>query len=312
LAILICGSLAYDKLMTFEGYFREHILPEQTHILNISFLVPSMREELGGCAGNIAYSLRALGDRPTIMATLGEMDAQRYLDHLHRLNLAVDHVRVLPERYSAQAMITTDLENNQITAFHAGAMLFSHLNVVSAAQNITLGIVAPDGALGMQQHAEQFAAADIRFMLDPGQGLPLFNGAQWRKMVEMATYLTLNDYEAKLLSNKTGWSLAQLAARVEALIITRGEQGASIYHRHGEETIPAVPAAQVLSPTGCGDAFRGGLLYGIANGFDWASAGRLASLMGSITIAHRGPQAYPHTLEMIAACFQQAFSYRLL
>ncbi|CBW73882.1 carbohydrate kinase family protein [Mycetohabitans rhizoxinica] len=311
MATLICGSLAYDNIMMFEGHFREHILPDQVHILNVSFLVPSMRREFGGCAGNIAYGLKLLGGEPLIMATLGEIDAQRYLERLDSLDIRRDCVRVLPDTHTAQAMITTDQENNQITAFHPGAMLMSHLNRVSDAQDVTLGIVAPDGAQGMCEHAEQFAQANIPFMFDPGQGLPILDGAQLRRMIELATYVAVNDYEAKLLSDKTGWSVTDIASRVDALIITLGAQGATIHHRNGVETIPVVPAERIVEPTGCGDAFRSGLLYGIEKGLDWATTGRLASLMGSIKIAHQGPQTYTLNRTEIGARFEVAFGYRL-
>jgi adenosine kinase len=311
LATLICGSLAYDNIMTFQGRFREHILPEQVHILNVSFLVPTMRREFGGCAGNIAYALRLLGGDARIMATLGAVDAQLYLDRLDSLELSNAHVRVLPDMYSAQAMITTDLDNNQITAFHPGAMMESHLNRANEAPGIKLGIVAPDGYDGMVQHSEQFADAGIPFIFDPGQGLPLFDGAQLRRMIELATYVAVNDYEAKLVSNKTGWSIDEIASRVDALIVTRGEHGSQIHHAGQCDEIPVVPAARVLDPTGCGDAFRGGLLYGIENGMDWATTGRLASLMGALKIEHQGPQNYAPSRAEIDARFKQAFGHSL-
>ncbi|KAG0162816.1 hypothetical protein DFQ28_001273 [Apophysomyces sp. BC1034] len=310
-ATLICGSLAYDNIMTFEGCFREHILPDQVHILNVSFLVPSMRREFGGCAGNIAYGLKMLGGEPLIMATLGEIDAQRYLERFDSLDIRRDCVCVVPGTHSAQAMITTDQENNQITAFHPGAMLMSHLNRVSDARDVTLGIVAPDGPQGMCEHAEQFAQQNIPFMLDPGQQLPILDGAQLRHMIELANYVAVNDYEAKLLSEKTGWSITDISSRVDALIITLGAQGAAIHHRNGVDAIPVVPAEQIVEPTGCGDAFRSGLLYGIENDLDWATTGRLANLMGSIKIAHRGPQAYTLSRLEIDRRFEAAFSYSL-
>ena len=311
MATLICGSLAYDNIMTFQGRFRDHILPEQVHILNVSFLVPTMRREFGGCAGNIAYALHLLGGDARIMATLGAIDAQLYLDRLDSLALSKAHVRVLPDMYSAQAMITTDLDNNQITAFHPGAMMESHLNRANEAPGIKLGIVAPDGYDGMVQHSEQFADAGIPFIFDPGQGLPLFDGAQLRRMIELATYVAVNDYEAKLVSNKTGWSIDEIASRVDALIVTRGEHGSQIHHAGQCDEIPVVPAARVLDPTGCGDAFRGGLLYGIENGMDWATTGRLASLMGALKIEHQGPQNYAPSRAEIDARFKQAFGHSL-
>ena len=311
MATLICGSLAYDNIMTFEGRFREHILPEQVHILNVSFLVPTMRREFGGCAGNIAYALHLLGGDARIMATLGGADARPYLERLDTLGLSKAHVRVLDDTWSAQAMITTDLENNQITAFHPGAMMQSHLNRADEAPGIKLGIVAPDGFDGMVQHVEQFAKAGVPFIFDPGQGLPLFDGASLRRAIELATYVAVNDYEANLVSHRTGWSFDEIASHVDALIITRGEHGSQIYHGGKIEEIPPVKAAQVLDPTGCGDAFRGGLLYGIENGLDWATTGRLASLMGSIKIAHQGPQTYSLTRADIDARFEAAFGYGL-
>ncbi|WP_017777088.1 carbohydrate kinase family protein [Paraburkholderia kururiensis] len=311
MATLICGSLAYDNIMTFEGRFREHILPEQVHILNVSFLVPTMRREFGGCAGNIAYSLHLLGGDARIMATLGGVDAQPYIDRLDQLGLSKAHVKVLPDTWSAQAMITTDLENNQITAFHPGAMMQSHLNRADHADGITLGIVAPDGFDGMVQHAEQFAAAGVPFIFDPGQGLPLFDGESLRHAIELATYVAVNDYEASLVSHRTGWSIEDIASRVEALIVTRGEQGSRIYHKEGVEEIPAVTAQRVLDPTGCGDAFRGGLLYGIENRLGWATTGRLASLMGALKIEHQGPQNYAPTRAQIGERLKQAFGYDL-
>ncbi|MGF6635802.1 adenosine kinase [Paraburkholderia sp. MM6662-R1] len=233
MATLICGSLAYDNIMTFEGRFREHILPEQVHILNVSFLVPTMRREFGGCAGNIAYALNLLGGEARIMGAIGAVDAQLYLDRLAQLDLSTENVLVVPDTYSAQAMITTDLENNQITAFHPGAMMQSHQNRADEVAGLTLGIVAPDGYDGMVQHSEQLAAAGVPFIFDPGQGLPLFDGETLRRIIELATYVAVNDYEAALVSNKTGWSIEQIAGKVDALIITLGEKGAQIHHGGG-------------------------------------------------------------------------------
>ncbi|VWD12692.1 sugar kinase [Burkholderia lata] len=311
MATLICGSIAYDSIMTFEGRFREHILPDQVHLINLSFLVPTMRREFGGCAGNIAYALHLLGGDARIMGTVGALDAQSYLDRLDQLGLRRDHVRVLPDTYTAQAMITTDLDNNQITAFHPGAMMQSHLNHAGDAPGIKLAIVGPDGFDGMVQHVEELAKAGVPFVFDPGQGLPLFDGATLRRSIELATYVAVNDYEAKLVSDKTGWSEDEIASRVDALVITRGEHGATIRHKQGTEQIPVVPAERISDPTGCGDAFRGGLLYGIEHGIDWATTGRLASLMGSIKIAHQGPQTYVLTRAEIDARFETAFGYSL-
>ncbi|KVP81338.1 carbohydrate kinase family protein [Burkholderia ubonensis] len=311
MATLICGSIAYDSIMTFEGRFREHILPDQVHLINLSFLVPTMRREFGGCAGNIAYALHLLGGDARMMGTLGALDAQPYLERLDRLGMRRDHVRVLPDMHSAHAMITTDLDNNQITAFHPGAMMQSHLNHVGDAQDITLAIVGPDGFDGMVQHTEELAKAGVPFVFDPGQGLPLFDGATLRRSIELATYVAVNDYEAKLVSDKTGWSEDEIASRVDALVITRGEHGATIRHKQGVEQVPVVPAERIADPTGCGDAFRGGLLYGIEKGLDWATTGRLASLMGSIKVAHQGPQSYSLTRAEIDTRFETAFGYSL-
>ncbi|KVD27626.1 carbohydrate kinase family protein [Burkholderia ubonensis] len=311
MATLICGSIAYDSIMTFEGRFREHILPDQVHLINLSFLVPTMRREFGGCAGNIAYALHLLGGDARMMGTLGALDAQPYLERLDRLGMRRDHVRVLPDMHSAHAMITTDLDNNQIAAFHPGAMMQSHLNHVGDAQDITLAIVGPDGFDGMVQHTEELAKAGVPFVFDPGQGLPLFDGATLRRSIELATYVAVNDYEAKLVSDKTGWSEDEIASRVDALVITRGEHGATIRHKRGVEQVPVVPAERIADPTGCGDAFRGGLLYGIEKGLDWATTGRLASLMGSIKIAHQGPQSYSLTRAEIDTRFETAFGYSL-
>lgn len=311
MATLICGSIAYDSIMTFEGRFREHILPDQVHLINLSFLVPTMRREFGGCAGNIAYALHLLGGDARMMGTMGALDAQPYLDRLDQLGLRRDHVRVLPDTYTAQAMITTDLDNNQIAAFHPGAMMQSHLNHAGDAPDIQLAIVGPDGFDGMVQHVEELAKAGVPFVFDPGQGLPLFDGATLRRSIELATYVAVNDYEAKLVSDKTGWSEDEIASRVDALVITRGEHGATIRHKQGTEQISVVPAERIADPTGCGDAFRGGLLYGIEHGLDWATTGRLASLMGSLKIAHQGPQSYVLTRAEIDARFETAFGYSL-
>jgi adenosine kinase len=311
LATLICGSLAYDNIMTFQGRFGDHILPDQVHQLNISFLVPTMRRNFGGCAGNIAYALKLLGGDAKIMATLGDADAQLYLDRFDALGLSKEYVRVLPDQHSAQCFITTDLGNNQITAFHPGAMMQAHLNHANEATGITLGIVAPDGADAMRQHVEELASAGVPFIFDPGQGLPILEGVELRRMIELATYVAVNDYEAKLLGDKTGWSVDEILSRVDAMVITRGEHGAQILHGGGIEEIPAVKARQVIDPTGCGDAFRGGLLYGIENKLGWAKTGRLASLMGALKIEHQGPQTYAPSRAEIGARFTEAFGSAL-
>ena len=302
---LICGSLAFDNIMVFPDRFRNHILPEQIHILNVAFLVPEMRREFGGCAGNIAYNLMLLGGDPAIMATVGD-DAQPYLDRLDRLGLTRTHVRQVPGSFTAQAFITTDLDDNQITAFHPGAMSFSHLNKVDRA-GARLGIVAPDGREGMLQHARDFAAAGVPFIFDPGQGLPMFSGDDLLDFLELADYACFNDYEARLACERTGHSLEQLAGRVKALVVTRGGDGSDIYADGTCHRIPCVPADAIVDPTGCGDAYRAGLLYGIANGYDWVRTGRLAAVMGAIKIAHRGGQNHRPSREEIGERFRSAF-----
>ncbi len=305
---LICGSLAFDNIMVFADRFKNHILPEQIHILNVAFLVPEMRREFGGCAGNIAYNLMLLGGDARIVATVGD-DAVPYLDRLDTLGLSRDFVRLVPGTFTAQAFITTDLDDNQITAFHPGAMSFSHLNKVDREKG-ELGIVAPDGREGMMQHARDFAAEGIPFVFDPGQGMPMFNGDELLEFMNLATYACFNDYEARLLTERTGRSLAQLAQLVEALIVTRGGEGSEIYTGGECLTIPCVKADALLDPTGCGDAYRGGLLYGIAQGMDWLTTGRLASVMGSIKIAHKGGQNHQPSREEIARRFAEAFGQR--
>lgn len=305
---LICGSLAFDNIMVFPDRFKHHILPEQIHILNVAFLVPEMRREFGGCAGNIAYNLMLLGGSPTIMATVGD-DAQPYLARLDAQGLDRRHVRQIPGSFTAQAFITTDLDDNQITAFHPGAMAFSHLNKVEAAKP-TLGIVAPDGRDGMLQHARDFAAAGVPFIFDPGQGLPMFSGDDLMDFIGLADYACFNDYEAKLACDRTGRSLEQLASQLKALIVTRGGEGSDIYVDGRRIEIPCVQADQILDPTGCGDAYRAGLLYGIAQGYDWEKTGRLAAVMGAIKIAHRGGQNHQPTRDEIAARFEKAFGSR--
>ena len=307
---LICGSLAYDTIMVFKDRFKHHILPEQIHILNVAFLVPDMRREYGGCAGNIAYNLRLLGGAPLIMATVGD-DAGLYLQRLEHLGLPATHVRKVPDSYTAQAFITTDLDDNQITAFHPGAMTASHHNRIGEARDVTLGIVAPDGREGMLQHAREFNQLGIPFVFDPGQGLPMFNGDELMEFLRLADYCTVNDYEAKLLTERTGKSLEELAREVRVLVVTLGANGSRFYADGVQIDIPAVPAEQLLDPTGCGDAYRAGLLYGIARGWSWQKTGRLASLMGSIKIAHRGGQNHKPSREEIAARFQAAFGESL-
>ena len=303
---LICGSIAYDNIMVFNGRFKDHILPEQLHILNVAFLVPDLRREFGGCAGNIAYNLQLLGGQPLIMATVGD-DHQPYAYRLDRLGLAQHHVRHVPETFTAQAFITTDLDDNQITAFHPGAMNHSQLNHVHDVREVKLGIVAPDGREGMLQHAREFHAAGIPFLFDPGQGLPMFDGAELLEFVRLADYVAVNDYEGQMLQEKTQLRLDQIAQRVKALVVTLGAKGSLIFTGGEQLEIPCVEADSVVDPTGCGDAYRAGLLYGIANGMDWQQTGRLASLIGALKIAHRGGQNHHFTRDEVAARFKQDF-----
>lgn len=304
---LICGSLAYDTIMVFNGRFKDQILPHQVHILNVSFLVPEMRREFGGTGGNIAYNLHLLGGRPVVMATVGS-DAQPYLDRLKTLGYET-RVQVLPDAFTAQAFITTDLDDNQITAFHPGAMSGSSMNHVVDAGEIGLGIIAPDSRDGMIQHATEFAEAGIPFIFDPGQGLPMFDGDDLMHFVELADYVTVNDYEARMLSERTGKSFDELARSVKALIVTLGGEGSTIYADGTTHSIPAVKPDRIADPTGCGDAYRAGLLYGLDHGMDWETTGRLASTMGALKIAHQGPQNHQPSRDDIAATFARAFGY---
>ncbi len=306
---LICGSLAYDTIMLFGGRFAEAILPEQLHKVNVAFLVPSLRREFGGCAGNIAYNLKLLGGDPHIMATLGQ-DGAPYLERLTALGIATEHIRTIADAYTAQAFITTDADNNQITAFHPGAMTLSHRNRVADAGAVKLAIVAPDGRDGMLQHARDCAELGIPFIFDPGQGLPMFNGEELQALIGLATYVAVNTYEAELLIERTGLGLNQIAERVSALIVTHGELGAEIFTGGQTIHIPCVPADAVVDPTGCGDAFRAGLLYGLTHDMDWPTTGRLASLMGAIKIAQQGGQNHAPSRAEIEQRFQQAFGYR--
>lgn len=302
---LICGSLAFDTIMVFQDQFKNHILPDQIHKLSVAFYVPELRREFGGTAGNIAYNLQLLEGKPLIMATVGG-DFAPYTHWLNKHNLSTRHVKEIANSFTAQAFITTDLDDNQITAFHPGAMVESHQNSVRVASNISLAIIAPDGRDGMFQHAKECFDAGIPFLFDPGQGLPMFNGEELLHFIEMATYLAVNDYEAQVLQDKTGLNLTQLAEKVEALIVTLGGQGSNIYADSQRFEIPCVKADKIVDPTGCGDAYRAGLLYGIANGWDWPTCGRLASTMGAIKIASRGGQNHKPTRAEIEAIYTQA------
>ena len=289
MSVLICGSFAFDNIMVFPDRFKNHILPDKVHILNVSFMVPELRREFGGCAGNIAFSLNLLGGDPIPMGTVGT-DFDNYAKWMDECGISRDHVTVIDDTYTAQAFITTDLDDNQITAFHPGAMNFSHHNQVDRANGVKLGIISPDGRDGMIQHADQFAEAHIPFMFDPGQGMTLFDGDQLRRFIEQATWVTVNDYEWQLLQERTGLSEREVTQQVEALIVTRGGDGSTIFTKDGATGIPAVKASELNDPTGCGDAYRAGLLYGMVNGYDWKTTGRLAALMGSISIECYGTQ----------------------
>ncbi|MDR1849430.1 MAG: carbohydrate kinase family protein [Zoogloeaceae bacterium] len=308
-AALICGSLAYDNIMVFPDRFRNHILPEQIHILNVSFLVPEMRREFGGCAGNIAYNLHLLGGSPRIVATVGD-DFAPYRARLEGFGIPLDRVRHVENTLTAQAFITTDLDGNQITAFHPGAMNFSHQNRVEPGE-ARLGIVSPDGREGMLQHARDFVAAKIPFIFDPGQGLPMFSGEEVLAFFDMADYACFNDYEARLASERAGLSIERLSERVEALIITHGGEGSGIWTGGERINIPCARAEAVLDPTGCGDAYRAGLLYGLLAGFDWRKTGQLASLMGAIKIAQYGSQNHAPTPDAINAQYRREFGENL-
>jgi adenosine kinase len=303
---LICGSMAYDTIMVFGERFANHILPDKIHMLNVSFLVPQLRREYGGCAGNIAYNLQLLGDDGVPMATVGR-DFGPYKEWLQRARVPVDHVRVIEDELTAQAFITTDLDDNQITAFHPGAMQHSHANKVSEARDIALGIVAPDGRDGMIEHAAQFAAAGIPFIFDPGQGLPMFGAEELQRFLSQARWVTVNDYEWQLLQQKSRWGVSEIMRHVEALIVTRGAAGSTIHTRDEEIRIPTVPPRAVVDPTGCGDAYRAGLIHGLLRGLDWRRSGHIASLMGTLKIESRGTQNHRFTPAEFAARLAAAF-----
>ena len=303
--ILICGSLAYDTIMVFQDQFKNHILPDKIHALSVAFFVPEMRREFGGTAGNIAYNLQLLEGNPLIMATVGQ-DFAPYSAWLNQHQLNAQHIKEISNSFTAQAFITTDTDDNQITAFHPGAMMESHQNSVNNTQDVVLAIIAPDGRDGMFQHAKECFDAGIPFMFDPGQGLPMFNGEELLHFIEMADYLAVNDYESQIIQDKTGLSLEELATKVKALIVTLGGNGSHIYADGQRFEVPCVKADNVVDPTGCGDAYRAGLLYGIARNWDWPTCGRLASTMGAIKIASRGGQNHRPTRAEIENIYSQA------
>lgn len=306
MAALICGSLAYDTIMVFPGHFREHILPDQVHILNVSFLVPQLRREFGGCAGNISYNLKLLGGEALPMATVGD-DFEPYRRRLDELGISRRYVHQVEGSYTAQAFITTDVDDNQITAFHPGAMSHSKMNRVRDTEGAKVGIVAPDSKEAMVQHSEQFAECGIPHIFDPGQGLPMFTGEDLKLCIDRADWITVNDYEARLVSERTGMSIEDIARKVKAYIITRGAEGSEIYTTEGMTKIDPVKPAKIVDPTGCGDAYRAGLLWGIMNGADLATAARMGSLLGSLKIECQGPQNHFLSRERIAERYREAF-----
>jgi adenosine kinase len=307
---VICGSLAYDTIMVFQDQFKNHIIPDQVHILNVSFLVPAMRREFGGCAGNIAYNLKLLGGAPMPVATVGQ-DFAPYRAHLEKFGIRLDGVRQFDDQFTPQCFITTDLDNNQITAFHPGAMSSAHENHVRDIPDYSFGIVAPDGREAMLQHVDEFAARGVPFIFDPGQAMPLFSGEEFRSMIEKSTYVIVNDYESQLLQQRTGWSADDIASKVTAYIITQGPRG-SLIHVGGEIiTVPPARERKVVDPTGCGDAYRAGLIFGIMKNYDWKTIGNMASLMGALKVEHPGTQNQYFTYEQFATEFNEQFGYDL-
>lgn len=310
MAILICGSVAYDNIMVFKDRFKNHILPDKLHMLSVSFLVPEMRKEFGGCAGNIAYNLKLLGGDPMPMATVGR-DFGQYGKWMERWDIPRRYVTIIDDEFTAQAFITTDLDNNQITAFHPGAMSFSHLNEIIEAEDISIGIVSPDGRDGMIKHAEQFVEAGIPFIFDPSQGLPMFDADDLKRFIEQASWVTANDYEWELIADRTGLSKEQVGEQVKALIVTKGSEGAEIYADGKSYLIPAAKPSQIADPTGCGDAHRAGLLLGLTNGYDWETTGRMASLMGAIKIESHGTQNHFFEREEFDARYEESFGRKI-
>ena len=308
MSVLICGSFAYDTIMLFRDQFKRHILPDKVHILNVSFQVPEMRREYGGCAGNIAYNLKLLGGTPLPMGTAGR-DFGPYADWMDRCGIVRRYVKVLDDVYTAQAFITTDLDDNQITAFHPGAMNRCHEVSVLDASGVKIGMVSPDGRDGMLQHAAEFAQTGVPFIFDPGQGIVLFSGEELLDFVQKAAWVTLNDYEAQLLRERTGKSIEELAHGVRAIVVTLGGKGSQVYTGGRVVDIPAATARTIKDPTGCGDAYRAGLLHGLAHGLDWETTGRIAALMGAIKIEHPGTQNHRFALDEFKARFHESFGY---
>lgn len=305
---LITGSMAYDTIMVFHDYFKNHILPDQVHILNVSFLVSELRREFGGCAGNIAYNLKLLGKEPLPMATVGK-DFGPYREWLTCLGIDQRYLKEIDEAYTAQAYITTDLADNQITAFHPGAMAYAHLNQIPSAIDIRLGVVAPDGREGMILHAEQFHRAGIPFIFDPGQGIPMFDGDELIHFIELATWVILNDYEAKLVEEKTRLTPQLISEDVDAVVVTKGAEGSLVYIDRQLIRIPPAKPAKVVDPTGCGDAYRAGVIFGLLEGYDWETIGAIASLMGAIKVESAGTQNHRFTMDQFRERFWDNFGY---
>ena len=306
MSAIICGSLAFDTIMVFPDRFKEHILPEKVHILNVSFMVPQMRREFGGCSGNIAYNLKLLGGDGYPMGTVGQ-DFDSYAAWMTKCGIDQKYIKKINDTYTAQAFITTDLDDNQITAFHPGAMNHAHENTIPAKDGISFALISPDGKDGMIQHAQQCMDAEIPFMFDPGQGMPMFNGEELLRFVEQAAYVCVNDYESQLLQERTGLTISQIAEKVEAAIVTCGSKG-SIIHTNGNSIeIPAVKVSSVQDPTGCGDAYRGGLIYGLMNNLDWEVTGRIAALIGAIKVAHNGTQNHMFTINEFKDLYKKEF-----
>lgn len=310
MSALICGSIAFDTIMVFHDKFKNHILPDKVHILSVSFLVPELRREYGGCAGNIAYNLKLLGGDPLPMATVGQ-DFDPYGAWMEQNKISTKHIKGIEHSYTAQAFITTDMDDNQITAFHPGAMSFAHENNIEDASGVTIGIVSPDGRDGMIQHAQQFADANIPFIFDPGQGMPMFDKDDLLHFIDQATWITVNDYEAQLMQERTGLSPHEIAEKVDALVVTLGAEGSHVYQGEHRMEIPCAKPEAINDPTGCGDAYRAGLLYGLMNHMDWETTGRIAALMGALKIERHGTQNHRFMREEFDARFKKSFGQAL-
>lgn len=307
---LITGSMAYDTIFVFEDKFQNHILPEQTHMLNVSFFVPEMRRYQGGCAGNIAYNLKMLGGEPIIMATVGE-DFSPYAKRLADYDISDEHITMIDDQFTAQAFIINDIDNNQVNAFHPGAMNFAHQNKVTDVAGVELGIVSPDGRDAMIEHATQFNEAGIPFFFDPGQGLPMFGGEELIRFCDQADYLILNDYESHMLMDKSGQSLDEIASRVRVLVVTKGAQGSVVYVDGDTIDIATAPISEAKDPTGCGDAYRAGMMFGLSKGCDWKTNAQIGALCGAIKVESAGTQKHSFTPEQFSERYQRSFGETL-